>query len=74
MGKVLTILVVNSLGCGREDCIKINLTEIWCEGMGLVRTASYGGVGLIPQLILGCRWYALLLTRSVNTQLALCEV
>jgi hypothetical protein len=28
--------------------------------------------GVIPsQLILGCRWYALLLTRSVNTQLAL---
>jgi hypothetical protein len=25
-----------------------------------------------PQLILGCRWYALLLARSVNTQLALC--
>jgi hypothetical protein len=25
-----------------------------------------------PQLILGCRWYALLLAGSVNTQLALC--
>jgi hypothetical protein len=25
-----------------------------------------------PQLILGCRWYALLLARSVNTQLSLC--
>jgi hypothetical protein len=25
-----------------------------------------------PQLILGCRWYALLLERSVNTQLSLC--
>jgi hypothetical protein len=25
-----------------------------------------------PQLVLGCRWYALLLTRTVNTQLALC--
>jgi hypothetical protein len=25
-----------------------------------------------PQLIRGCRWYALLLTRSVNTQLSLC--
>jgi hypothetical protein len=30
-------------------------------------------VGVSPQLILVCRWYALLLTRSVNTQLALCE-
>jgi hypothetical protein len=30
-------------------------------------------VGGVPsQLILGCRWYAVLLTRSVNTQLALC--
>jgi hypothetical protein len=27
-----------------------------------------------PQLILGCGWYAPLLTRSVNTQLALCRV
>jgi hypothetical protein len=26
-----------------------------------------------PQLKFGCRWYALLLTCSVNTQLALCE-
>jgi hypothetical protein len=26
-----------------------------------------------PQLMLGCRWYAPSLTRSVNTQLALCE-
>jgi hypothetical protein len=30
-------------------------------------------VGLEPQLILGCRWYALLLTRFVHTQLALCD-
>jgi hypothetical protein len=29
--------------------------------------------GVAPQLILGCWWYAPLLTRSVNTQLALCE-
>jgi hypothetical protein len=28
--------------------------------------------GFPPQLILGCRWCALLLTRSVNTQPALC--
>jgi hypothetical protein len=28
--------------------------------------------GIPPQLILGCRLYALLLSRSVNTQLALC--
>jgi hypothetical protein len=33
----------------------------------------YSTVGAVsPQLILGCRWYALLLARSVNTQLALC--
>jgi hypothetical protein len=25
-----------------------------------------------PQLMFGCRWYALLLARSVNTQHALC--
>jgi hypothetical protein len=31
-------------------------------------------VGLEPQLIIGCRWYALLLTRTVITQLALCEI
>jgi hypothetical protein len=28
--------------------------------------------GVFPQLMLGCRWYSLLLTRSVNKQLALC--
>jgi hypothetical protein len=32
------------------------------------------GVALGPQLILGCRWYAPLLTRSVNTRLALAEL
>jgi hypothetical protein len=36
----------------------------------IVLTIAYGGIS--PQLILGCRWYAPLLTRSVNTQLALC--
>jgi hypothetical protein len=33
-----------------------------------------GSVGAVsPQLMFVCRWYALLLARSVNTQLALCE-
>jgi hypothetical protein len=32
---------------------------------------GWGG-GFYSQLMFGCRWYALLLTRSVNTQLALC--
>jgi hypothetical protein len=36
-------------------------------------TITYTNVGVSPQLILGCRWYALLLARSVNTQLALCR-
>jgi hypothetical protein len=31
-------------------------------------------VGVAPQLMLGCGWYAPLLTHSVNTQLALYEV
>jgi hypothetical protein len=36
---------------------------------------SEAGVGgVTPQLMFGCRWYALLLARSVNTQLALCGV
>jgi hypothetical protein len=39
-----------------------------------VQWQSWGqcGGGFPTQLILGCRWYALLLTRSVNTQFTLC--
>jgi hypothetical protein len=33
---------------------------------------NYYSWGVSPQSKFGCRWYALLLTRSVNTQLALC--
>jgi hypothetical protein len=33
-----------------------------------------GTLRVSPQLILGCRWYALILTRSVNTQLAYAEL
>jgi hypothetical protein len=43
------------------------LSKIFWGGEGLL----LGGVS--PQLILGCRWYALLLARSVDTQLALRE-
>jgi hypothetical protein len=35
-------------------------------------TCNHDVGGFPSQLILGCRWYALLLARSVNIQLALC--
>jgi hypothetical protein len=53
-----------------------SFTKSWKQATDTVHVFLYRmlwGGGLFPsQLILNCRWYALLLTRSVNTQLELC--
>lgn len=35
--------VVNSLGCGQEDYIKTNRTEIQCQGVGWLKTVPNCG-------------------------------
>jgi hypothetical protein len=43
--------------------------EYYDINMNTMRVWGFG-----PQLIFGCGWYALLLTHTVHTQLALCKI
>jgi hypothetical protein len=67
--------------CSKGDCLKSqqgSATYVSLSGSREMskRCSKVGynlwGGGIPSQLILCCRWCALLLTRSVNTQLALC--
>jgi hypothetical protein len=50
-----------------------NFKHTMTKQLQTIQTSSIDAVwGIPPHLILGCRWYALLLALFVNTQLALC--